>query len=175
MRIPLKTRNSRELKKTSASSPECHSEIKVNALGSSVSTRSRHRSHPEARRIRHTASSTALRISPRLCGCARKLREASSMALVSNVQRAYLANCGGNTCSLAQSAATSRAIHGRSWLNRRVVKEATLTALAAVLMVGASISRASAQEPPPDTTALAKRTQNPVGDLVSLPFQFNFK
>ena len=35
---------------------------------------------------------------------------------------------------------------------------------------------AGAQTPPPahDTTALAKQTQNPVGDLVSVPFQFNF-
>lgn len=35
---------------------------------------------------------------------------------------------------------------------------------------------AAAQTPPPahDTTALAKQTQNPVGDLVSVPFQFNF-
>jgi len=32
--------------------------------------------------------------------------------------------------------------------------------------------------PPPaeahDTTELAKKTQNPVGDIVSVPFQFNF-
>src|ERR1700733_1419104 len=27
---------------------------------------------------------------------------------------------------------------------------------------------------PPDPTALAKETQNPVGDIVSVPFQFNF-
>jgi hypothetical protein len=37
-------------------------------------------------------------------------------------------------------------------------------------------NRASAQTPPaePDTTALAKATQNPVGDLTAVPLQFNF-
>jgi hypothetical protein len=49
-----------------------------------------------------------------------------------------------------------------------------LTALAAALVLWAPLSFAFAQEPPPDATALAKQTQNPVGDLVSLPFQFNF-
>jgi hypothetical protein len=38
------------------------------------------------------------------------------MALVTSVQRAYPANYGANVCSLAESAATSRAIHGGSWL-----------------------------------------------------------
>jgi hypothetical protein len=33
---------------------------------------------------------------------------------------------------------------------------------------------AAAPAPEPDVTALAKTTQNPVGDLVALPFQFNF-
>jgi hypothetical protein len=41
----------------------------------------------------------------------------------------------------------------------------------------AACSAAAAQEPPEpahDTTELAKKTQNPVGDLISVPFQFNF-
>jgi hypothetical protein len=40
----------------------------------------------------------------------------------------------------------------------------------------ASVPGLSAQTPPGehDTTELAKTTQNPVGDLVSVPFQFNF-
>src|SRR6187401_2354328 len=33
---------------------------------------------------------------------------------------------------------------------------------------------AAPAEPEQDVTALAKTTQNPVGDLVALPFQFNF-
>jgi hypothetical protein len=33
---------------------------------------------------------------------------------------------------------------------------------------------ASAQEPAPDASALAKATQNPVANLVTVPFQFNF-
>jgi len=40
------------------------------------------------------------------------------------------------------------------------------------------VSSVYAQQPPPaaaaDVTALAKQTQNPVGDLVSVPLQFNF-
>ena len=41
------------------------------------------------------------------------------------------------------------------------------------LLLGAS--RLSAQEKPQiDATALAKQTQNPVADLVTIPFQFNF-
>ena len=41
------------------------------------------------------------------------------------------------------------------------------------------VSSALAQEAPPaqpahDVTELAKATQNPVGDLISVPFQFNF-
>jgi hypothetical protein len=46
--------------------------------------------------------------------------------------------------------------------------------IAAATAVG---SRAYAQQPaaaPSDTTALAKQTQNPVGDLISVPLQFNF-
>ena len=47
--------------------------------------------------------------------------------------------------------------------------------LLCVLGVLLIASRATAQEPEQhDTTELAKKTQNPVGDLVSLPFQFNF-
>ena len=37
-------------------------------------------------------------------------------------------------------------------------------------MVVLSIARAAAQ----DTTELAKKTQNPVGDILSIPFEFNF-
>ena len=43
--------------------------------------------------------------------------------------------------------------------------------LALVLLNGAT---AFAQEPAHDVNALAKQTQNPVGDLVSVPLQFNF-
>ena len=46
--------------------------------------------------------------------------------------------------------------------------------IAAATAVG---TRAFAQQPaaaPSDTTALAKQTQNPVGDLISVPLQFNF-
>ena len=46
-----------------------------------------------------------------------------------------------------------------------------LPLLAVVLLNGAA---AFAQEPAPDVNALAKQTQNPVGDLVSVPLQFNF-
>jgi hypothetical protein len=48
---------------------------------------------------------------------------------------------------------------------------AILLFLDAIPLVAAA-QEASAQ--PVDTTALAKATQNPVGDLISLPFQFNF-
>ena len=47
-------------------------------------------------------------------------------------------------------------------------------------MVALAPAGARAQQAAPpaaeehDTTALAKATQNPVGDLISLPFQFNF-
>jgi len=47
--------------------------------------------------------------------------------------------------------------------------------LASMLAAGTAAAQTAA--PPPqehDTTALAKQTQNPVGDLVSVPFQFNF-
>jgi hypothetical protein len=48
-------------------------------------------------------------------------------------------------------------------------------ALRAAIIIAAAAGMASAQEQPPsDATALAKKTQNPVGDLVSIPLQFNF-
>jgi hypothetical protein len=49
-------------------------------------------------------------------------------------------------------------------------------ALFVVAIAPGTAPPAAAQTPPPahDTTALAKQTQNPVGDLVSVPFQFNF-
>jgi hypothetical protein len=77
-----------------------------------------------------------------------------------NVQRAYPSDYRVNAYSLAnrpRPVARSTAERG---LNR--------------VLVWIPVSHASAQELPPDTTALAKQTQNPVGDLVSLPFQFNF-
>src|SRR5271154_5685189 len=51
--------------------------------------------------------------------------------------------------------------------------------LGGLWVLGACGLRLAAQAPPtppPDTntTALAKQTQNPVGDIISLPFQFNF-
>jgi hypothetical protein len=47
--------------------------------------------------------------------------------------------------------------------------------IAAALLLGGSPVLAQ-QTPPPaeDVTALAKKTQNPVGDVTSVPFQFNF-
>lgn len=45
------------------------------------------------------------------------------------------------------------------------------------VMLFASLSNVHAQEAaehPPDATELAKQTQNPVADLISVPFQFNF-
>ena len=48
------------------------------------------------------------------------------------------------------------------------------TGLIAALLIG-SVCPAPAQEPAGgDSTELAKTSQNPVGDLISLPFQFNF-
>jgi hypothetical protein len=55
-----------------------------------------------------------------------------------------------------------------------------MTLKALVAMAGAGfigVAAAHAQAPPQpahDATELAKATQNPVGDLISLPFQFNF-
>jgi hypothetical protein len=58
---------------------------------------------------------------------------------------------------------------------RRGVTVPIGSTVVAVVML-ASAGRAAAQTPtaPPDATALAKTSQNPVGDLISLPFQFNF-
>jgi hypothetical protein len=45
----------------------------------------------------------------------------------------------------------------------------------AVLFVGATVFAQQAVPPPTeDVTALAKKTQNPVGDVTTVPFQFNF-
>jgi hypothetical protein len=50
-----------------------------------------------------------------------------------------------------------------------------LSAALTVLSALAGVARVAAQAKPEDqATALAKATQNPVADLVSLPFQFNF-
>ena len=52
-----------------------------------------------------------------------------------------------------------------------------VTAASVIAATTAVGSRVYAQQPaaaPPDTTALAKQTQNPVGDLISIPLQFNF-
>ena len=46
--------------------------------------------------------------------------------------------------------------------------------VAAWLTVIAAPVFAQQPEPPPDATELAKKTQNPVGDVTALPFQFNF-
>jgi hypothetical protein len=48
------------------------------------------------------------------------------------------------------------------------------TALTALLAFGASVRVAAQAKPGDQPTELAKATQNPVADLVSLPFQFNF-
>ena len=47
----------------------------------------------------------------------------------------------------------------------------TLAIAGLILVLG---QRTSAQEPAVDTTDLAKQTQNPVADLVAIPFQSNF-
>lgn len=49
-----------------------------------------------------------------------------------------------------------------------------LAGLVAVLGIMAAPLAAQEKEAKPDATALAKQTQNPVADLVSIPFQFNF-
>ena len=46
--------------------------------------------------------------------------------------------------------------------------------LAAVLLCADAGSAQQAPAPAADVTALAKQTQNPVGDLISIPLQFNF-
>jgi hypothetical protein len=47
-------------------------------------------------------------------------------------------------------------------------------ALLAVLLPLCRPAAAQAPQPPANATELAKQTQNPVGSLISLPFQFNF-
>ncbi len=53
-----------------------------------------------------------------------------------------------------------------------------LTALARIVTVLAvsawAAAPAAAQDPQPDVSSLAKTTQNPVGDLITVPMQFNF-
>jgi hypothetical protein len=46
--------------------------------------------------------------------------------------------------------------------------------LFAALTVAVPVRAQQAAPPEPDVTALAKTTQNPVGDLISVPLQFNF-
>jgi hypothetical protein len=46
--------------------------------------------------------------------------------------------------------------------------------LVLALLISIPLTAQEAAEHPPDTTALAKQTQNPVADLISVPFQFNF-
>lgn len=47
-------------------------------------------------------------------------------------------------------------------------------AVSGALLQAVSLSPLAAQQPEDEATKLAKATQNPVSDLVSLPFQFNF-
>ena len=51
---------------------------------------------------------------------------------------------------------------------------ARIAAAAALIVVGATPVLGQAQQPAHDVNALAKETQNPVGSLISVPFQFNF-
>lgn len=57
---------------------------------------------------------------------------------------------------------------------RLIVRRAM--AIASVLLLAGSVLSAQEEKPEPkvDATALAKQTQNPVADLVTIPFQFNF-
>ena len=57
-------------------------------------------------------------------------------------------------------------------MNRQRV--VALAALAAATWTTAARAQEAAPPQQHDATALAKATQNPVGDLISLPFQFNF-
>lgn len=43
-----------------------------------------------------------------------------------------------------------------------------------VVVLAWSVGAGAQEQPPPNATALSKQTQNPVGDLTSIPFQFNF-
>jgi hypothetical protein len=59
----------------------------------------------------------------------------------------------------------------------RIVPRSALAAgacLAAALLAGTAAAQREAEPPAADASALAKQTQNPVGDLVSVPFQLNF-
>jgi hypothetical protein len=47
-------------------------------------------------------------------------------------------------------------------------------ALSAALVQLVPFAQVAGQKPEDEATKLAKQTQNPVADLVSLPFQFNF-
>ncbi len=49
----------------------------------------------------------------------------------------------------------------------------TGAAVCALVWVLASCVAVQAQEPSEEESALAKQSQNPVGDLISLPFQSN--
>ncbi len=52
-----------------------------------------------------------------------------------------------------------------------MVRQSRVATIVALLTVALGANAASAQD---DATELAKKTQNPVSDLVSIPFQFNF-
>ena len=51
---------------------------------------------------------------------------------------------------------------------------ARIAAAAAMIVVGATPVLGQAQQPAHDVNALARETQNPLGSLTSVPFQFNF-
>jgi hypothetical protein len=57
---------------------------------------------------------------------------------------------------------------------RTSVRRAVTLSLALVLSGSGLAAQEEKAEPKIDATALAKQTQNPVADLVSIPFQFNF-
>ena len=53
----------------------------------------------------------------------------------------------------------------------------TIIVLAMILILcifGVNHAQSEEEHPAPDVTELAKKTQNPVADLISIPFQFNF-
>ena len=54
------------------------------------------------------------------------------------------------------------------------MKRITAAPLALLLLAASGIARAEEPHSNVDLTALAKKTQNPVSDVISLPFQFNF-
>ena len=56
-----------------------------------------------------------------------------------------------------------------------MIEKLVITRLGArVLLVSATVALSIASADAQDTTALAKMTQNPVGDILSVPFEFNF-